>query len=85
MAPVVEATTPVVRERLFHCEHFRLWRLRGESPFTVGAAGVPRVLVCIDGDGAGGARRRHLCRRKRRRVALAGGGRSVYFSAARAQ
>ncbi len=50
-APVVEATTPVLRERLFHCEHFRLWRLRGESLFTVGAAGAPRVLVCIDGDG----------------------------------
>jgi hypothetical protein len=25
--------------------------LRGESPFTVGAAGVPRVLVCIEGAG----------------------------------
>ena len=45
------ATTPVERERLFHCEHFRLWRLRGQSPFTVGAAGVPRVLVCIEGAG----------------------------------
>ena len=28
--PVVESTTPVQRERLFDCEHFRLWRLRGE-------------------------------------------------------
>ena len=51
VAPVVEATTPVQRERLFHCEHFRLWRLRGESPFTVGARDAPRVLVCIDGTG----------------------------------
>ena len=51
VAPVVEATTPVERERLFHCEHFRLWRLRGQSPFTVGAADVPRVLVCIEGAG----------------------------------
>jgi len=51
VAPVVEATTPVERERLFDCEHFRLWRLRGQSPFTVGAADVPRVLVCIDGEG----------------------------------
>ena len=51
VAPVVEATTPVERERLFHCEHFRLWRLRGESPFTVGAPGVPSVLVCIEGTG----------------------------------
>jgi len=50
-APVVESTTPVRRERLFDCEHFRLWRLRGEIPFTVGVAGAPRVLVCIDGAG----------------------------------
>jgi mannose-6-phosphate isomerase len=51
VAPVVEAATPVVRERLFDCEHFRLWRLRGQSPFTVGAGGVPRVLICIEGAG----------------------------------
>ena len=25
--------------------------MRGESPFTVGAPGVPRVLVCIEGAG----------------------------------
>ena len=49
--PVVESTTPVRRERLFDCEHFRLWRLRGETPFTVGMAGAPRVFVCIDGAG----------------------------------
>ena len=51
VTPVVEATTPAERERLFHCEHFWLWRLRGQSPFTVGAAGVPRILVCIEGAG----------------------------------
>ncbi|MGB8472707.1 MAG: type I phosphomannose isomerase catalytic subunit [Candidatus Acidiferrum sp.] len=51
VTPVVEAATPVERERLFQCEHFWLWRLRGHSPFTVGAAGVPRVLVCIEGAG----------------------------------
>lgn len=51
VAPVVEATTPVWRERLFLREHFRLWRLRGEAPFTVGAVGTPRVLVCIEGSG----------------------------------
>jgi mannose-6-phosphate isomerase len=48
---VVEAATPVEREALFDCQPFRLWSLRGQSPFTVGAAGVPRVLVCIDGQG----------------------------------
>jgi mannose-6-phosphate isomerase len=51
VAPVVEETTPVERERLFECDHFWLWRLRGQSPFAVGAAGAPRVLVCIEGTG----------------------------------
>jgi mannose-6-phosphate isomerase len=51
VAPVVEETTPVWCERLFLCEHFKLWRLRGEAPFTVGAVGTPRVLVCIEGSG----------------------------------
>ena len=51
VAPVVEEVKPVRRERLFCCEHFGLWRLGGESPFTVGAAETPRVLVCIAGDG----------------------------------
>jgi mannose-6-phosphate isomerase len=51
VAPVIEAATPVTRERLFQCQHFRLWRLRGQSPFTVGAEGVPRVITCIEGTG----------------------------------
>ncbi|MGO9206983.1 MAG: type I phosphomannose isomerase catalytic subunit [Candidatus Limnocylindrales bacterium] len=51
VAPVVEATTPVRRERLFQCDQFRVWRLRGQSPFPVGAADVPRVLVCLEGAG----------------------------------
>lgn len=49
VVPQVDATTPVVRERLFQCDHFTLWRLRGESPFTVGVVDLPRVLVCIEG------------------------------------
>jgi mannose-6-phosphate isomerase len=51
VVPVVEATTPALRERLFDCEYFRLWRIRGQLPFTVGAAGVPRLLVCTEGEG----------------------------------
>ena len=51
VAPVVEEAAPVRRERLFHCEQFSVWRHTGQSPFTVGAAGTPRVLVCIAGDG----------------------------------
>lgn len=50
-APVERATTLVGREELFHCEHFRLWRLRGESRYTVGSARVPRALVCVTGSG----------------------------------
>jgi len=51
VAPVVEATEPVERERLFHCKYFWLSRLHGKSPFTVGAPGVRTVLVCIGGTG----------------------------------
>ncbi len=60
VAPVVETTSPVSRERLFHCDYFWLSRLRGESPFAVGAAGVPRVLVCIEGTGQTRAWRRDI-------------------------
>jgi len=51
VTPFIVTTTPVERERLFYCEHFLLWRLRGDSPFNVGAAEMPRVLVCIQGSG----------------------------------
>ncbi len=51
VVPVTEAEAPVRHERLLDCEHFSLWRLRGEVPFGVGAAGVPRMLVCIEGSG----------------------------------
>jgi len=49
--PKLETSVPVKRERLFDCGHFLLWRLRGNSPFTVGAPGGLRVLVCIEGEG----------------------------------
>ena len=51
VTPVMEQTEPASKERLFQCEHFGLWRLSGESPFTVGQADTPRVLVCLAGDG----------------------------------
>jgi len=51
VTPFVVTTAPVERERLFDCEHFLLWRLRGKSPFNVGAVEMPRVLVCIEGSG----------------------------------
>jgi mannose-6-phosphate isomerase len=51
VVPAVEGSVPVLRERLFSCEHFGLWRITGDLPFTLGAAGVPRVVVCIAGEG----------------------------------
>jgi mannose-6-phosphate isomerase len=51
VVPVVEAITPALRERLFDCDYFRLWRIRGQLPFTVGAAGAPRLLICTEGEG----------------------------------
>lgn len=51
IAPVVQETRPANRERLFHCDYFWLSRVCGESPFAVGGAGIPSVLVCIEGAG----------------------------------
>ena len=42
---------PARRERLFHCDHFSVWRQTGETPFLVGRVGTPRVLVSIGGNG----------------------------------
>jgi len=42
---------PAKCEQLFNCDHFRLWRISGQMPFTVGAVDEPRILVCIEGSG----------------------------------
>lgn len=49
VVPVAEPTAPAQRERLVDCEYFKLWRLRSEQPFSVGAANACRILICIDG------------------------------------
>jgi mannose-6-phosphate isomerase len=51
VVPLVEQVEPALRERLFDCEHFGLWRFRAKSPFTIGLAGAPCVLVCLEGQG----------------------------------
>jgi mannose-6-phosphate isomerase len=51
VAPCVETYTPVERQKLFDCHAFRLWRILGQAPFTVGAIDEPRTLVCIEGAG----------------------------------
>jgi mannose-6-phosphate isomerase len=48
--PAADVAVPE-RELVFDCEPFRLWRLRSHSPFSVGAADLPRVLVCVEGAG----------------------------------
>ena len=51
VVPVEEALKPVLRELLFHCDHFILWRIKGQSQFTIGATDEPRILICIEGAG----------------------------------
>jgi mannose-6-phosphate isomerase len=51
VAPELEEMTPILRERLLFCEHFGVWRVQGQSPFGVGAVGLPRLLVCLAGKG----------------------------------
>ncbi len=51
VTPKREESQDVPRERMVMCEQFGVWRMRGGSPFTVGAVDVPRVLVCLDGMG----------------------------------
>ena len=51
VTPRMERTRPMLRERLFQCEHFELRRFRGEAPFSVGVEGAPTVLVGIEGAG----------------------------------
>ncbi len=51
VTPRVENIAPVKREVLFDCEAFRMERMVGNTPFTVGAEEKSRVLVCIDGSG----------------------------------
>lgn len=49
--PVVEERASVLRERILDCEHFAVSRFQGGCPFTVGAAGTPRIVVCMAGEG----------------------------------
>ena len=76
VTPVVETKTPVERERLFDCEHFRLWRLRGQSPFTVGAADF-RAYWCASRVRGRSSTAMCACFCKRGRICLACGDWSV--------
>jgi mannose-6-phosphate isomerase len=50
--PVIDPDQPMLREQLFDCSHFRLWRVQSATSFKVGATDVPRVLVCLEGCGS---------------------------------
>jgi mannose-6-phosphate isomerase len=52
VAPLVEATRPVLRELLIHCDQFQVTRISGQAAFQVEAAGVPHALVCLAGAGS---------------------------------
>ena len=47
----VEQVQPVLRESLIQCQQFGVVRVQGHEPFSVGAQGIPRVLVCLCGSG----------------------------------
>jgi mannose-6-phosphate isomerase len=47
--PVADQGSP--GEQLFRCEQFGVRRFSGETRFSVGEQGMPRVLVCIGGEG----------------------------------
>lgn len=48
----VESASPLLREKLFDCEYFILWRIQSEKSFDVGEEGLPRILVCVEGNGS---------------------------------
>jgi mannose-6-phosphate isomerase len=47
----VEQMKPALREKLVQCQQFGVTRVQGETPFSVGAQGIPRVLVVLSGNG----------------------------------
>ena len=51
LIPRVEQVTPVLRENVIQCDKFGVTRISGEKSFVVGAAQMPRVLVCLAGRG----------------------------------
>jgi len=49
ITPRVQEAQPL-RETLVRCDQFGMTRISGQRPFTVGAAQLPCVLVCLAGD-----------------------------------
>jgi mannose-6-phosphate isomerase len=51
VVPEVDEGKSLPWEQLIRCDHFGVWRIGGQFPFTVGAAETCRVLVCLEGKG----------------------------------
>jgi mannose-6-phosphate isomerase len=51
LTPLTLERRPVLREKLIKCDQFAATRSSGRSPFIVGKAETPRVLVCLAGSG----------------------------------
>lgn len=51
ITPKQITNSTVDREELFNDVHFKLWRISGKLPFTIGAKDEPRILVCLEGRG----------------------------------
>lgn len=50
--PKVVTSEPALQEEMFTCEFFKVDRLSGDQPFSVGAEGAMRVLVALEGEGS---------------------------------
>jgi mannose-6-phosphate isomerase len=51
VTPQVHGTKPLPWEKLIRCDHFGVWRISSQFPFVAGAAGMCRVVVCLEGRG----------------------------------
>ncbi len=49
--PGIKTVKPVLNEMLVNDEHFKMRRFTSETTFMVGKEAMPRVLVCVDGEG----------------------------------
>jgi mannose-6-phosphate isomerase len=48
--PVLPIQQSASREQLFSCPYFRLWRIRSQWRFRIGAAGQCRIVVVLEGE-----------------------------------
>jgi mannose-6-phosphate isomerase len=49
--PVVKREPSILREQLVQCDQFGMTRITAQLPFIIGAEALPRILVCLAGNG----------------------------------